>query len=1056
MKKNDQRKSFVCQGFKKTREKLFSLMALFLFVGMASLHAQSQISGVVADSVSGDPLPGVNVLVKGTTTGVTTDLDGKYTIDAASNSTLVFSFIGYEQKEFRVSNQTVINVKLRFAAEELEEVLVVGYGTMKRTDITGAVVSVTEEDLKAEVVNSIDQAIQGKAAGVQVMQNSGSPSAATSIRIRGINSLRNNEPLYVIDGIPVGAAGNKTSGFNWHSGGNGQTIINPLSTLNPADIVSIEILKDASASAIYGSKGANGVVLVTTKKGKSGEAQVSYDFKFGMQTPAKLLEVLNLKEYAKYQNDIADLGYASQRDEFADLSLVPEEGTDWQREIFSNAPLMEHNLTVSGGNDKTKYSVSGGYKDQEGMIVGTFFERVTGRASISSEAKPWLNIGANILASRNKEAINLTDADDGVITRSLLLSPAQEIRNAEGEWAGPTVNNTSSGENPVAKAFELTNDVVRTRMLGNIYADIKILKNFVLRTEFGADLNYSNNYNFVPTSDWGRQNSIAESRRQFNNNTFWNIKNYLTYSQDVDVHAFKVMVGQEAQRASWEGLIGSRKNFPNNNIQELNAGGTDAGEQKSAGFAGHSTNASFFSRANYAYANKYLVTATMRADGSSKFGPNNRWGYFPSFAVAWKLDEEGFLKDIDWLYKLKLRSGWGQVGNDAIGNYTYGASMMVRPTSYGAGFLVNNLPNPDVKWETTNQWNIGVDVSVFKNRVELIAEYYIKNTKDMLISQPVPDYLGTLDGIGQDWQGIKPPFTNIGEMENKGLEFTLNTNNITSSNFSWNTSITFSNNKNKVTALGVETAAIFRKIQWWDFVTKTTVGQPVGQFYGYVTDGIFQSVDEINTSPSQGDKVEERDGVWPGDIKFKNIYEDDVIDDKDRTIIGDPNPDFTFGISNNLSYKNIDFSVYLNGSYGNEVVNFQRIRTEAMSEIYDNQLKTVVNRWTPENPTTTMPRLIPSDPNQNTRISSRYVEDGSFIRISNVTLGYRLPNELLSKTFINSARFYGKVQNLYTFTKYSGYDPEVGSYNQDALLSGIDNGRYPLPRTFLLGLNLTF
>lgn len=1055
MKRN--KKLFCLSGKKypKTKQIVFGAFVLLFSLASTFCFAQSTIKGVVTDASTGELLPGVTVFIKGTSTGTVTNAGGEYQINAAGDATIIYSFVGYAEKAVSVNNRSVINVQLEVSVETISEVIVVGYGTMKRSDLTGAVTSIKEDELKAEIVNSLDQAIQGKASGVQVTQNSGSPSAATSIRIRGANSLRNNEPLYVIDGVPVNSdASNTTAGFDWAGGGNGQTAINVLSTINPADIVSIEILKDASSTAIYGSRGANGVVLVTTKKGKSGDAVIAYNFSYGVQTVAKYLDVMNLKEFAAYQNELTEMGYIGQRPEFADLSLVPEDGTDWQKELFRNAAMSEHHVSISGGNDKTKYSVSGGFKDQEGLVLGSDYSRITGRVNVSSQAKDWLNLGINLSASRTDETINLTDSDDGVITTALLMSPYQEVRAADGSWTGPNENDPSTGINPVAKATEISNNVVRTRMLGNVYADITILPYLNLRSEFGTDLNFDNNYSFLPTYEWGSSsNTVSKSRRQFANTTYWIQKNYLTFDNQFDDHKIKVMLGQESQRARYESLVGQRQDFVSNDIRELAAGGTN--DQFADSHAGSNTQVSFFGRANYSFKEKYLVTATYRADGSSKFGPNNKWGYFPSFALAWRASQEDFLETYNWLDNLKVRAGWGQVGNDAIGNYSYGSSLQVRATPFGGGFLLNNIPNPNVKWETTTQVNVGLDLAIFNNRIEFVAEFYKKFTEDMLLIQPVPDYLGTLTGIGQGWQGIQPPYSNLGEMENTGIEFTLNTINIDKNDFRWTSTLTFSKNKNKITSLGLDNAALFRKVQWYDFVTKTAVGKPVGQFYGYVVDGIFQSSEEAASSAVQK-PINELNGTWAGDIKFKDIHEDGVIDDLDRTYIGDPNPDFTFGFINSFNYKNFDLSIYTNGSYGNDIFNFQRIKTEAMSNLYINQLKTVTERWTTTNTDTDMPRLVQSDPNQNARISDRYIEDGSFLRISNVTLGYQLPASLLSKTPLNSLRVYGKVQNVYTFTKYSGYDPEVGSFNQDALLTGVDNGRFPLPRTFMFGVNVTF
>jgi TonB-linked SusC/RagA family outer membrane protein len=885
--------------------------------------------------------------------------------------------------------------------------------------------------------------------------NSGSPSAATSIRIRGANSLSKNEPLYVIDGIQIsGQAEGGAIGFNWAGGGNGQTAINPLAGINPADIVSIEVLKDASSTAIYGASAANGVILVTTKKGKAGKATIEYSANYGVQTPSKTLDVMNLHQYAQYQNDLADAGYISKRLEFSDLSLVPEGGTNWQKELFRSAGSAEHNVSISGGTDKLKFHVSGGYRQQDGMVIGSDFERFSGRINLEGKANEWLDFGVTVMASRSKETQNLTDSDDGVITGALIQSPYQEVRSPLGGWSGPAEEDPVQGLNPVAKALEMSNKIARNRLMANFWGEINLLDGLKYRAEFGSDLNGRNNYGFLPAYAWGTNiNETAKSRRVVNTNTYWSAKNLLTYSKTLGSNDFSVMVGQEMGKWTWESLDGQRQGFVSNDIQELSVGSTD--DQVATSSKGEGASVSFFGRAFYSYKSRYLLTATYRADGSSNFGPSNKWGYFPSFSIAWRASEEEFLKQFSFISNLKIRGGWGQVGNSNIPGYSYGASLSAVASKFGSAFKINNIPNPYVKWETTSQVNAGIDLSLFDNRIELVFDVYDKRTSDMLLQQIVPDYMGTLAGIGQSWMGLQMPQSNIAKMSNKGFDITLNTVNIDKNDFTWTTGLTFSRNKNLVTDMGLETAAIFRKVQWWDNVTKTTVGQPMGQFYGYMVDGIFQSVEEVQNSPTQK-AINEKNGTWAGDIKFKDLNNDGKIDDSDRTFIGDPNPDFTYGISNTFSYKGIDLAISMNGVYGNEIFNFMRIRTEGMRDLASNQLNTVSTRWTPDNTNTSMPRLMGGDPNENARISDRFVEDGSFLRISSITLGYQIPAKYLSRTPITGLKVYAKAQNLYTFTNYSGYDPEVGAFNQDALLSGVDNGRYPMPRTFLVGLNLTF
>jgi TonB-linked SusC/RagA family outer membrane protein len=1025
-----------------------------------------RISGRIFDQATDDPLPGVTIMIEGTTTGTATDIDGRYILDAPSGDvTLIISYVGYITETISVDGRIAIDVTLVPDLTMLDEFVVVGYGTMRRSDITGSVVSVSEDKLKSSVSTSIDQALQGRAAGVQVFQNSGQPGGGVSIRIRGASSINSsNEPLYVIDGVAVSGDGEGlTTGFDWAGGGNGQTAVSALATINPADIVSVEILKDASAAAIYGSRGANGVVLITTRKGKKGESKVTYEPYYGWQQINKTMDVMNLQEFARFNNEMAAEGWISTREEFADPTLLGN-GTNWQNEVFRIAPVMNHQISVSGGTDKTSYAISGGYFNQDGIVIGSGFDRYSLRLNLDNQTKPWLRFGNNFALSRTSERITLNDSNDGVIASTLMQSPDVPLKFADGTWGGPTISEFGV-RNPVAMALDRDLNLARTRVFGNLYGEAKFLNHFTFRSEVGGDFQFNNNYAFQPTYRYGTlSNDINQSRRNYAQNQYWEVKNYLTYQNDFGKHNVTLLLGQEVTESNWEGLMAQRSTFLSNDVQEINAG--DAETATNSGYRGSSALESYYTRMVYSFDGRYSITATVRADGSSNFGPENKWGYFPSVAAGWTLSNESFMQNITMISNLRLRGSYGEVGNQNIGGYSYGAALATAPSGMGQTFRLTNIPNPFVKWEASRTANIGLDLGLFENRVELLVDIYEKNQTDMLMQLPLPNYLGS-----GHWMGISSPWVNIGEMQNRGFELTLSTVNVDNTDFTWDTDLTFSQNKNKVLNLGLEDAVIFGSVQWFNTITKTEVGYPIGQFYGFEVAGIYESAEDIANSPTQHSSVNPITGVWLGDLKFKDQNNDGVIDDADRVYIGDPNPLFTFGFNNTITYKNWDLMVYLQGSYGNDIFNFTRVSTEGMNSGMMNQLATVNDRTIveiidpdgdindPNNYTVTvspsgMPRATTTDPNSNRRISDRYIEDGSYLRIQTLSLGYTLPANIGSTVGLSRLRLYASVQNLYTFTNYSGYDPEIGAFNQNPLLMGVDNGRYPMARIWTFGINV--
>lgn len=1057
----------------------------FLLLLTASLSAQMRtISGTIT-SADGEPLIGATVLVENSVArGTSTDFDGKFSIEAKTGETLSISYTGYETKTVPVTEESVYSIVMEINSEVLDVVVVVGYGTQKKRDLTGAVSSISSDDIQNSVVTNVDQALQGRVAGVQVTQNSGQPGGGASIRIRGSNSITgSSEPLYVIDGIPFQGDGTAVSGFDWAGGANGQNRVNPLSTINPNDIVSIEVLKDASATAIYGARAANGVVLITTRRGKSGEAKISYNGYYAMQSLPNKLDMMALPDYATYQVEIAKDLNRQVNLRYLDPSLLGN-GTDWQDEIFRDAGMQSHQISVSGGNENTQYAVSGGYFQQDGIVIGSDFNRFTTRVNLDNKVKEWFKIGANLAFADTKEKITLNDGGDGVIMQALVMPPDVAVRDFNGEFAGPTSNTSDISFNPVGAALLRNNTLNRQRLTANVFGVVDFFKGLSLRSEFGLDNNHALNKAFHPTYNWGvLQNNENQLRQREESSFFWIWKNYLTYNVNLGGrHDLTAMIGSEAQKSNWEGSLVTKKQFSSNDIQVLSEGNDET--SSTSGWKDGASLASYFGRFNYSFDNKYLFTVTLRADGSSKFGPNNKWGYFPSGSFAWRISSEKFLDNVEAIYDLKLRLGYGEVGNQAIGNYLYGSSLLTVNTPFGTGYRLEKISNPDLKWEATKQFNAGIDLSLFQGRIDFTFDVYQKQTSDMLLQLSIPSYLG-----GTNWNDIRAPFANVGKMENKGVDLSLTTRNIRGRNFNWTTSLTFSKNKNKVLELDDDSRIYWRNLYWYSqfqTATRTGVGSPIGMFYGYQADGLFTDKDDIlnhavqvsdgnitTEHPNGQNFVNKTQGVWVGDVKFKDINGDGVITTEDQTIIGDPNPDFVFGLNNEFNYGPFGLTVYLNGAYGADVLNYSRVVIEGQTSVFNNQASSVINRAQiglydangavddPDNvyllnTGTDIPRPTTNDNNGNNRMSDRFIEDGSYLRIQNVRLSYTLPASFTTRYKVQRLRFYVNAQNLFTFTSYSGYDPEIGAFNQDPLLQNVDMGRYPSPRLVTFGVDLDF
>ena len=1057
----------------------------FALPGLSTPPAVQQakkVSGVVQDAMG--PVIGASVKVKGTGTGVATDFDGKFTLSVNPGATLVVSYIGYVTKEVKVGNQTSLVINLQEDKQLLDEVVVVGYGTMKKSDISGSSVNLGEKAMKGSIITSLDQSLQGRAAGVTAVSTSGAPGTASSIRVRGTATINSNaEPLYVIDGVIVQSS--NTSGSSLGFGDaldNGPTsTVSPLSTINPADIVSMEILKDASATAIYGAQGANGVVLITTKRGKAGEAKFSYDGMVAWSRQTKRLDMMNLRELGDYYNDFVASGFGGIKEDpyYSDVSLLGK-GTNWQDAIFQTAFQQQHQVSAQGGTEKIQYYVSAGYMNQEGTIIGSEFNRLSVRANLDAQLKSWLKLGLSATFSDSNDNLKLTDGAEGIVGFALSSLPEAPIYDIDGNYASFARENYSI-HNPIAKAMEQNNMLNRKKLNGNIYAEITPIKNLVWHAEIGYDIGYSKAEiynNAIDLPNWKESN---ESSIQKNNNTYWQLKNYITYNNTfAEKHSLTAMVGQECWESKWDYTRVANTNLPSDAVHNPQLGTGTA--TINSGF-GSSSMASFFTRWTYSYDNRYNATYTYRYDGSSNFGPNNRWAGFHSAAASWRFTNEKFMKDIKWLSNGKLRVGWGQTGNSNINSYVWGVNMQQVYTSLGNGYRPQNIPNLDVRWEKQSQIDVGLDIGLFNDRINLTLDWYQKESKDMLMELQLPSYMGTQ---GNDNSKLKAPMGNYGHIRNTGFEITLNTHPLIGK-FQWDSEMQISFNKNKLIALnGTDSSAIVGYAQWGQTqVTKTDIGESLYSFYGYVCDGIYQDLADLETSPKPS--AYPTNGVfnganttYVGDIKYKDLNGDGVIDENDRTNIGSPLPKFTYGWTNTFRYKNFDLSIFINGSYGNKVMNLTKRNLTTMSSAWSNQHVDVINRARLEpidasivytdgskwynhvenvrvaNPDASLPRAIIGDPNDNDRISDRYVEDGSYLRLKNLALGYTFPKKIVKTLGVENLRVYCNIQNLFTITGYDGYDPEIGVSTMSVNVMGVDYGRYPSPTTYSFGLNMSF
>ncbi|HYF29575.1 MAG TPA: TonB-dependent receptor [Chitinophagaceae bacterium] len=1038
------------------------LLSVSLLLLLSLQAQQRRITGKIT-GVNNKPVENASVVIKGKPGGTSTSPTGEFTIDAQTGDVLVVSSVGFQSKEVTVGSAPVLNVSLSAATGSMEEVIVVGYGKMKRTDLSSSQVSVNAEELQRTVNPTFDQALQGRAANVYVSSHSGQPGAAPSVIIRGIGSLTGStQPLYVIDGVQIKPA-NPTDNPNSHPTG----FTNALSGLNPDDIESVTVLQGPSATAIYGTAGANGVILVTTKRGKAGETRVNASTLWSVQDLPEKIAVMNLREYAAYRNEIARAGGTSTDSAFADPSALGE-GTDWQDALFRRTLLQKHGLSLSGGNGGTNFFLSGEYFDQDGIAPGSGFQRASIRLNLDNQTRSWLKLGTTLSLSRTREKVNTTNA--GIINLAIRQNPSVPVKNPNGTWGGPNTTQFAFS-NPVALA-NINNDYNRALgFLGGAYADITFMKGLVLRNEINTSIQYYNNYQFRPGYQFNGfvvPSTNASSRREANNNFWWGFNTRLHYDTKFGRHGISAMIAHEAQAFGYEGLNGYRQNFVTYNIQELSGGVQNTSVANSS--RGHGSRESYFGRINYVYNDRYIVQVAARHDGSSTFGENKRWGTFPAVSFAWRISEEPFMERFTNINDLKLRLEYGQTGNSNAGGVY--AQLQTVPTAWGTGFLPQNFANPNLQWEVTKTSNIGIDLHMFKNRLEIIADAYVKRVEKLLTTNPYAFYNG--GDISYSPGYISWPTTNVGTLRNRGFGITINSVNVDNRIFSWKTGLNISRDKNEILELVTPLNPSYGAAQ---FLSK--VGEPASMFTGYIAEGLFQDYNDIKNHARQTPNglISPTQGTWVGDIKYKDLSgpagkPDGVIDQFDRTVIGNPWPAFTFGFNNFFAYKDFDLNIFVIGTIGNDVINYERFLNEQPlgTGTFSNYFAAVRDFARPssyniadslgvtlQNPGGIIPRIAPGNPNGNDRLSQWHIEDGSFVRVKNIALGYTIPGRVTSRFGVKRLRVAVNVQNAFTFTKYKGYDPEIGMIQYgNTLISGIDTGRYPNTRMYSAQVQIDF
>lgn len=991
------------------------------------LHAQQQaktVTGTVTD-VSGEPIIGANIRIKGTTTGTITDIDGNFSIEAEPQSVIEVSYIGYLTQETVINNQKSIRFLLKEDTKTLDEVVVIGYGVQKKADLTGSVANINTEKLNTQSNANIGQALQGKIAGVDIVSQGGAPGSGTRIMVRGIGTLNNASPLYIVDGM----------------------YMNSIDHINPNDIASIDVLKDASSAAIYGSRAANGVIIVTTKEGSNTEGKPIIDLSvnLGISTASKFLDMLDAKGWAEVTTIARQAIGKPALDMATDLANKPD--NDWQDIMFRPALMQNYNLSVKGGGKYSTYYTGLGYFNQDGIVKGTNYQRYNIQSK-NDYKRGIFSAGTNLIISFSHDKPLHQELRGGMIGTILQSVPTLEKYDdtREGGYGG-TYGDVVNIPHPLAiiddNIMDRYNENVK--IFANLYAQIELFKGLKYKLNLTPDFSFERYKNYLNKYDFGlATNSITQLTERQRRRRNILVENLLTFDRTFGEHKISALAGYTYQDSRFRHIQAYGEGLPQG-LEEIDAATTNRSNE---GNSWRSVLTSILGRVFYSYQNKYLFTATIRRDGSSKFGKNNRYGYFPSFSLGWNVAEEKFMEDVHWLDQLKLRGGYGVLGNQEIDNYQYSSTITTGinyPDGNGSllqGAFPKNFANPDIKWEETAMTNVGIDFMAFNNRLSLTADYYVKNTKDILLTVPIPISSG----------GANDPIRNAGKIRNNGFEFNLGWMDQPNPDISYGINLIGSFNKNKVIAMGSESGSIKGGSTNQNITTsETKAGYPIGGYWLIPTAGYFNSQEEVDAYAKDGKKIQP--AAEPGDIKFVDANNDGVINDDDRVFQGSPFPDFTFALNGNMRYKNFDLSIGLQGVLGNKIYNATRQTLEDVTK-GSNFLASCLDYWTPENKNASHPRLTWDDPNRNTRAESdRYLENGSYLRLRSVQLGYTFPQTWF-KGAIQHARVYINAENLFTITSYSGYSPDVNADN--ANYRGFDNFIYPTNRTFMLGLNVTF
>jgi TonB-linked SusC/RagA family outer membrane protein len=1001
-------------------KKLLQSLFVLMLVASAAFAQDRTITGTVTAKEDGSALPGVSIQVKGTKVGTQTSADGKFSIKVAQGqSALTFSFIGFVPKTVTLGNGSNINVSLESDSKVLSEVVVVGYGTQTKREITGSQSTVKAADIANAPILSPEQALQGRAPGVQVTQSSGTPGGGISVRVRGPSSIgASNQPLYIVDGVPI-----NTGSYTQLAAG-GQ-LTNSLGDINPSDIESLEVLKDAAATAIYGSRASGGVVLITTKRGANQPTKLSFNSYYGVQDVYKTLPLVTGQEYVTLFNE----GYFTRygvANALGSPSLYPS--NDWQDAIYRTAAVKNYDLSIRGGTDKTKFSISGSYFDQDGIVINTGYKRYSGRVNIDNKISDKFNIGiSSSFSNATSTRVNNDNNIYGVVSGSVLLGTHIPVYNPDGTYG---TDPNSSVDNPVASAMETTFSAVNNRLFANAFGEYKINDNLKFKSSFGVDYVQSRDRRFYPTTVNAGRGSRGSGAEGYNQEMNIVNENILSFNKTfAGKHILNAVAGVTYQTSQYESLFASATGFPGNTIRRISAGAvkTDA----SSGGTSYGL-VSYLARANYTFADKYIVQGSVRVDGSSRFGANNRYATFPAVSVAWRASEENYLKNSKLISDLKFRASYGLTGNQEIGNFgslgLYGVGNYIQTGS----LVPTQLENADLTWETAKSYNFGFDLGLFDNRLTFTVDGYRRNTEELLLGQPL---VGT--------SGFTSIQKNIGAVKNEGLELGLNAVIVNNKNFKWDASFNYTKNKNEVSTLygGIPFAS--------GFASWVEQGQPLGAFRGYIVDRLFQSAADVSASPTQSTLTR------AGDIKFKDLNGDNVINALDQQIMGQGLPTFFGGLTNNIKYKNFDVSFFFQFSGGNQIYNNTRAFSEGMNGFFG-QTTAVLNRWTPTNTNTNVPRAIFGDTPNNRRVSTRWLEDGDFIRLKNANIGYTFSPAFVKRLKLNSLRIYAAGQNIWTKTKYQGLDPEVSTFSDTNTAPGTDFLTFPQARTYTFGINVGF